>query len=152
MPQATRTNSYTRTENPVVVALQVAASSLPPTRTQVGALSYQDAILRDACRSAAVTFKAMDALALSVADLPPSDPRHAAADAAIERLRPLWTDQVEQARTVPAVGPSGLRDKAELLVWLIDLDEDGSVPGNPVLSLAASLAMDVLLQHGTATP
>ena len=48
---------------------------------------------------------------------------------------------------MPAIGPGGLRDKAELLETLIDRDNDGSVPGGPALRLAASLAADVQRQH-----
>jgi len=147
MPQATNTH----TPNPVVVALQVAASSLSPPPAGRFARSYQDAVLHDACRSALVTLQAMTTLSLSVADLRPDDPRHEVASAAIDRLRPAWMDQVEHAWTVPAAGPSGLRDKAELLDALIDRDEDGSAPASPALSLAASLATDILQQHGSAT-
>ena len=55
MPQATPTH----TPNSVVVALQFAATQLPPTQTQPASVSYQDAILRDACRTALSTQEAM---------------------------------------------------------------------------------------------
>ncbi len=89
----------------------------------------------------------MMALSLSVADLPPADPRHAATGAAVARLRAQWADEMEQAWTVPAAGSAGLREKAGLLDGLIDRDADGSVPGSAALTLAASLAADVLRLH-----
>ena len=46
--------------------------------------------------------------------------------------------------------PAGLYDKAELLESLIDREEDGSVAGGSLLSLAVSLAEDVLRQHAGA--
>ena len=146
MPQATPTH----TRNPVAVALQPAACRLQAPVDRDG-LTYQDAILRDACRAAATTQKAMVAMSLSVADLAADDPVRGAANAAVARLRPQWAHEIQQASTVPAAGPSGLRDKAELLGTLIDRDEDGTVLGGPVLSLAASLAADVLQQHWAAT-
>jgi hypothetical protein len=146
MPQATPTH----TPNPIVV-LQVAASSLPQPPAARSILTYQDAILREACHAAMVSFEAMTALSLSVAELPPDDLRHEVANAAIGRLRPVWRDQVEQAWSVPASGPSGLRDKAALLDSLIDLHDDNFVQGNAALCLAASLAADVLQQHAAAT-
>jgi len=146
MPQATPTH----TPNPIVV-LQVAASSLPQPPAARFDLTYQDAILREACHAAVATLEAMTALSLSVAELPPDDLRHEVAHAAIGRLRPVWRDQVEQAWTVPASGPSGLRNKAQLLDSLIDMHEDEFVQGNPALCLAASLAADVLQQHPAAT-
>ena len=148
MPQAT----HTYTPHPVVVALQIAASSLPPL-PPIGrvTLTYQDAILREACQAARVAHAAMAALSASVADLMPGDPRHDAAGAAIADLRARWASEVEQASSVPAAGAVGLRDKAGLLDSLIDREEDGRVPGTPALGVAASLAADVLRLHGIAT-
>ena len=94
--------------------------------------------------------EAMLALSTSVADLPPDDARHAAADAAIDVLKPAWQDQMKQAWSTPAIGSAGLHDKAALLDSLIDREDDGSCWGNPLLSLAASLAEDVLRQQASA--
>ena len=145
MPQAT----HIHTPQSVVVALQVAASSLPPVPL-IGhvTLTYQDAILRDACQAARVAHAAMAALSASVADLMPSDPRHDAAGAAIAALRARWASEVEQASSVTAAGAAGVRDKAWMLDSLIYRDEDGHVSGTPALALAASLAADVLRLYG----
>ena len=147
MPQAIPPH----TRNPLV-ALQVDATGWPSSPHAVQPLSYQDAILREICRAAQITHRSMTALSLSVAELSPSDPRHEAVSAAVSRLQPVWHDEVEQAWSLPAGGLPGVRDKAELLNLLIDRDQDGSVPGSPVLSLAASLAADVLRQLGGAAP
>jgi hypothetical protein len=97
-----------------------------------------------------MTHTSVTALSDSLAELPPDDPRCCAVRAAIGRLRVAWFDEVEQAWTVPASGPEGLRDKAELLDLLIARDGNGTLPRSPVLKLAASLAADVLRQHGAA--
>lgn len=145
MPQATPLH----TRSPAVVALHFAAGDPPPPPCFRSFATYQDTVLHDACRSAMATHETMTAISLSVADVPGGDPIHVAADAAIARLHPLWLKQVEQAWTVPAAGPQGLRDKAELLSTLIGRDDGGVVPGSPALALASSLAADVL-QHATA--
>ena len=147
MPQAT----HRHTPNPAVVALQIATSSFafPPSMAE-GRVTYQDAILREACDAARVTHAALMALVLSVADLAPIDPRHEAANAAIAQLRAQWAHEVEQAWTTPAAGPSGLRDKARLLEGLMGRDEEGAASGGPVLALAASLTDDVLRLCGAA--
>jgi hypothetical protein len=148
MPKAT----HTHTPNPIVVALQIAADNLSSLPAAAGGrLTYQDAILREACDAARVTHAAMTALSLSVADLAPADPRREAADVAVAHLWARWADEVQQAWTIPAAGVSGLRDKARLLDGLIDRDDDGVVPGGPALALAASLTADVLLLCGAST-
>jgi hypothetical protein len=144
MPQAT----HRHTPTPAVVALQIASGCFasPPSMAE-GRLTYQDAILREACDAARVTHAALMALALSVADLAPTDPRH---EAAVAQLRAQWAHEVEQVWTTPAAGPSGLRDKARLLEGLLDHVGDGAASGGPVLALAASLTDDVLRLCGAA--
>ena len=140
MPQATPMYSI----NPVVT-LQLAANGMPPVpSTNRSWPSYQEAILHEACRAASIAHAAMTSLSLSVAEVLPGDPRHAAVVSAVALLRSQWGDEVKQVWSIPAAGLSGLRDKAGLLDSLIDRDTDGSVPGSPVLALAASLAADVL--------
>ncbi len=145
MPKATQTHTL----NPCA-GLRLNPSGRPACPYEKRPLSYQDAILREACRAALVTHTSMTALSDSLAELPPDDGRRGAVSAAIGRLRAAWCDEVEQAWTVPASGPEGLRDKAELLGLITARDGDGTVPRSPVLNLAASLAADVLMQHGAA--
>jgi hypothetical protein len=145
MPKATQTHTL----NPSIL-LRLDPSGWPEVPGDKRPLSYQDAILREACRAALMTHTSVTALSDSLAELPPDDPRCCAVRAAIGRLRVAWFDEVEQAWTVPASGPEGLRDKAELLDLLIARDGNGTLPRSPVLNLAASLAADVLRQHGAA--
>jgi hypothetical protein len=94
----------------------------------------------------------MTALSASVADLIQDDPRHLAATAAVDRLKPAWREQVEQASRMAAHSGCGLYEKASLLDSLIERDDQNTALGGPALSVAASLAADVLRQRWTAGP
>ena len=75
-------------------------------------------------------------------------PRHAAAYAAIEYLRPSWLEQVAEVCRLPAAGPRGFQAKSKALSELLERDDDGAVQGGPALRVAASLARDILA-HGS---
>ena len=105
---------------------------------------HQDHQLRSACERAIVANRAMTTLALSVAELAPADPRHAAAHAAVDLLRPEWRRGVECACALTPATRSGLVAKSTLLAAMVERDETDAVVGGPVAELAASLADDLL--------
>lgn len=104
----------------------------------------RSATLEEACHTAVATEAAMTVLSASVAELAPSDPRHSAAYAALDLLKPRWREQLARACRLTAVEPGGLRVKASLLSSLIERDEQDAVVGGPVVQVAASLADDLL--------
>ena len=132
---------------PDVTAIIVVRLSLD-TATDPGSDRAGDARLGSACQAALTTHAAMGALSASVADMTPSDPRHAAAYAASDLLRQRWRTQLAQVCRLPATGQSGLAAKSRLLSRLIDRDADDAVLGGPVAEVAASLADDVLASGG----
>lgn len=136
MSQAT--NTHTRYLSGVT--LLCAFHGSPP---DVRAL-HQDRQLRSACEGALVSNRAMMALAQSVATLLPADPRHAAAYAAVDLLRPDWRRALDRACALAPSTRDGLLAKSGLLASLVERDELDAVVGGPVAQLAASLADDLL--------
>ncbi len=145
MSQAVPT--HTRIPFGVTILVEVSNSS-GAADNHTGADSSHDVRLGDACRAALVTHGCMTALSTSVADLLPEDPRHAAAYAAIDLLKPRWATEIAKACRTPAAGPRGLLSKASLLEALVVRDEADVVQGGPALQLAASLADDLLVRAG----
>jgi hypothetical protein len=143
MPQAT---SIT-TRNPFGVAALFLTAGVVfpdgPNATPV-APRNQTPSLDAACHAATVSQQAMTTLSVSVANLPPDDPRHIAAYAAAALLRPRWQEQVALACHIPALSPNALQAKATLLASMIERDGDDAVVGPPALQLAAALANDLL--------
>ena len=86
----------------------------------------------------------MTALSASVAELAPTDPRHAAAHAAVDLLAPRWREQLGRACRLVASGATSIQTKALLLNSMVERDENDAAVGGPVARLAASLASDVL--------
>ena len=149
MPQATRIH----TRNRASVLIHFGGSCVPRAVIAPAAVpSREDANLRENCRAATASLRAMTALSASVADLLQDDPRHRAATAAVDRLKPAWREQVEQASRMPSHSASGLYEKANLLESLIERDDQNTALGGPALSVAASLAADVLRQPWIAGP
>jgi len=149
MPQATRIH----TRNRASVLIHFGGSCVPRAVIAPAAVpSREDANLRENCRAATASLRAMTALSASVADLIQDDPLHLAACAAVDRLKPAWREQVEQASRMPAHSASGLYEKASLLDSLIERDDQNTALGGAALSVAASLAADVLHQRWTAGP
>lgn len=105
---------------------------------------HQDDRLRSACDAAITANRAMTVLALSVAGLAPADPRHAAAFAAVDLLRPDWRRGIDRACALTPATRGGLLAKSTLLASLVERDEMDAVVGGPVVQLAASLADDLL--------
>ncbi len=143
MPQATSSN--TRNSSGVAALFATVGVTLPgdPGVTRVTSLD-RNPPLTAACHAAMVSQQAMTALSVSVADLPPDDPRHAAAYAAAAMLRPRWQEQVALACRIPATFPSAFQTKAALFSSMVERDVDDAVIGSPALKVAASLANDVL--------
>ena len=110
--------------------------------------AVRDARLGAACAAALATQAAMQALSASVADMPPDDPRHAAAYAASDLLGRRWRSQIARACRLPGTGRSGFLAKSILLSRLVDRDEADAVLGGPAAEVAASLADDVLAASG----
>ena len=108
--------------------------------------------LQQACDAARVAHRAMTLLATSVATLSPEDPRHGAAHAAVDLLRPQWRRHLEAAcRLTPSTRGDWIA-KSSLLASLVERDETDSVVGGPALQLAASLADDLLCEENAAPP
>ena len=116
--------------------------------TGLGVDRAGDARLDAACQAAASTHAAMGALSASVADMPPSDPRHTAAYAASSLLQQRWRTELALVYRLPATGWSGLAAKSGLLSKLVDRDQDDAVLGGPLAEVAASLADDILATAG----
>ena len=98
-----------------------------------------------ACQAVMVRSEAMRLLMQAVADLSPTDPRHAASCAVVDKLRPDWLVQLGRVSEIPAQGVRGLTAKAALVASLVTDDETDLIDGPPALRLAASLADDLLV-------
>ena len=123
---------------------------LSPGRSNGPKGVQRSATLEEACHTAVATEAAMTVLSTSVAELAPSDPRHSAAYAALDLLKPRWREQLARACRLTATEPDGLRVKATLLSSLVERDETDAVVGGPVVQVAASLADDLLAYEWSA--
>ena len=132
MPEATPT--ITPIPSGAIITIALSAPKLRASR---------DRPLRAACRAAAATHDAMLALASSVAELVPDDPRHVAAHEAAARLRPQWQQQVAQICRMPAALDE-IPLKAALLGSLVGRDDTDTAIAPPASRLTMSLIEDVL--------
>lgn len=145
MPEAV----FINTRTPVTTAMPTKAFGSPSTcHAAIRDASSLDARLREACDAATAALNAMAAVHDGVADLKPDDPAREIAYRIVNRLQPAWRDDLRQAARIPAAGAGALRLKAHLLTTLVQFESDEADNEHPLLSLAASLAADVL--HHTA--
>ena len=141
MSQATHSRSTTVPGSVTHLTINLGTASPPASDVPVN----RD--LQRACDEARSVQKAMAALARSVATLSPADPRHAAAHAAVDLLRPKWQRSIDAACQVFSAAPSDWLAKSDLLASMVERDEMDRVLGGPVVQLASSLADDLLFTH-----
>ena len=97
-----------------------------------------------ACQAVMVRSDALTLLGQAVAELSPTDPRHEASYAVVDRIRPDWIIQLDRVAAIAARGTKGLTAKATLIASLVERDDADHVQGPPALRIAASLADDRL--------
>ena len=110
-----------------------------------------DECLQRACAAAQSAGAARAALAASVADMDPADPRHEAAYRTADSMRPAWELDIDHVCRAQASTVAGLVAKARLASSLIDRGEGDVAVGGPAMRVAASLVDDLLAAEWART-
>jgi hypothetical protein len=133
MPQA----ESTHTRNAPAFAIPLDEHDTPtPRRTE----------LRDLCQIASASLQAMLLVYDTASELNLSDSARDAMYQVIDRMQVDWRGELRRVTKVKTNCISGMREKAQLLHEILDVEADSSDAATPAAGLVASLVADLLRQ------
>jgi hypothetical protein len=133
MPQA----DFTHTRNAPVFAIPLGERE---------SQTLHKAELRELCQTASASLHAMLLVYDTASELNFDDTARDTMYKVIDRMQLDWQRQLRQVTEVKANCIAGMRDKAQLLNAILDVEADSSDDATPAASLVASLVADLLRQ------